>query len=294
VARISVKPGVKTHGEIDTNYSDRQRGVLLAVRLGLLWQAAFSVAMLGHYARHGSSMYLPQIASAWPYVHQHLLWIATFLAMVLRRRALATVLGVAAAFLAVVQVVTLAHAGGRITEVLTAIGVGSIGFVPVAVLLVLGQRVELERRLDWLVCFIAVGAMLAALPDGIDATQGGGMRVTSPRSAGVLTALRWSWIVSILLFAWRGWRSRIARLGALLTTGHLLLIEGLWLAAEVALRREFGLPGIAHPAPLGAGLAVLIVSLVLLAQLMATLVSENHTGQPPGTGFGRGGRWRLR
>jgi hypothetical protein len=80
--------------------------------------------------------------------------------MVLRRRALATVLGVAATFLAVVQVVTLDQAGGGAPEVLTAIAVGSIGFVPVALLIVLGRRLEAERRSDWLVCFIAVAAML--------------------------------------------------------------------------------------------------------------------------------------
>ena len=59
----------------------RESAATLAIRLGLLWQAAFSVAMLGHYVRHGSSFYLSNIAGAWPYVHQHLLWIGAFLAL---------------------------------------------------------------------------------------------------------------------------------------------------------------------------------------------------------------------
>lgn len=44
-------------------------GVGLAVMLGLLWQAAFSVAMLADYWRNDRSFYMPHVAGAWPYVH---------------------------------------------------------------------------------------------------------------------------------------------------------------------------------------------------------------------------------
>ena len=47
-------------------------GVGLAVMLGMLWQAAFSVAMLADYWRNDRSFYMPHVADAWPYVHQHL------------------------------------------------------------------------------------------------------------------------------------------------------------------------------------------------------------------------------
>ena len=216
----------------------------VAVRLGLLWQAAFSVAMLRHYLRHGSSFYLDNIAGAWPYVHQHLLWIGAFIAFSTGSRGLARALVGGGALLAVVQTVSLATGGAQTSEVLTATGVACFGVLPAIALLMPGVISARHRRADWLSAGFLVALVLVIFDDGVVQAASGGMSVRRSGLNGVLRALWAGWVACILILALSGRVHRHSRLAALASTGHLLVVQLVWLASDVVAQADLsGSPG---------------------------------------------------
>jgi hypothetical protein len=262
----------------------------VAVRLGLLWQAAFSVAMLMRYLRHGTSFYLPHIGGAWPYAHQHLLWIAALVALGLGGRRLGGVLAMAAAFLAGVQVVTLADSGGPVDAVLSAAGVACIGVLPaLALVLVPGARLALERRPDWLSSGVVAALLLSLCGDGVRVGQSSVLMVGPPQQTSVLRVTWLLWVGCILVLIWRGVHHHSWRLAALASTAHLLVVQVLWLASDAAIRsRMLGLPG--RP-PLEGVLrsAVLIAMLLAIHGSARARIAVPRVSRPLGRRH-RGGR----
>lgn len=247
----------------------------VAVRLGLLWQAAFSVAMLRHYVRHGSSFYLDNIAGAWPYVHQHLLWIGAFIALSTGSRGLARALAGGAALLAVVQIVSLASGGAQTSYVLTATGVSCFGFLPAIALLMPGVISVRHRRVDWLSAGFLVALVLVIFDDGVVQAASGGMSVRRSGLNGILQAIWAGWVACILALALLGRGHRPSRLAALASTGHLLVVQLVWLASDVVVQPD--LPG----SPGRTLLSLDSVSRVLmLAAILALLVLVPRPNPP--------------
>ena len=251
--------------------SRRESAATVAIRLGLLWQAAFSVAMLQHYVRHGSSFYVPDIAGAWPYVHQHLLWIGAFVALSIGQRGLARALAGGGTFLAVVQIVSAAHGGAPRDLVLTAGGVACIGILPAIALLVPAATSVLHRRLDWLISGLMAAAVAALLDDGVVELVSGGMRISPSELNGVVRGLWGGWVACILALAWQGRSDRRSRLVALASTGHLIVVELVWLASAVVVRLDAPDLGIPMTLPLAGllrvlGLAAMFVTVALLSR----------------------------
>jgi hypothetical protein len=247
----------------------RERAINVAVRLGLLWQAAFSVAMLRHYVRHGSSFYLSNIAGAWPYVHQHILWISAFVALCCGARPLARVLAAGGAFLAVVQIVSFAHGGGSANLVVTVGGVACFGVVPAIALLIPGATSAFRRRLDWLSSGLIVATVVSLFHDGVAELASGGMQIGPAQLNGVLRAVWVGWVACIVALAWRGRSDRFLRLAALLSAGHLLLVELAWLASDVAAFSDLpgGLP-LSRLLPFDSVSRVLFLAAILAAAFL--------------------------
>ncbi len=210
----------------------------VAVGLGLLWQAAFSVAMLRHYVGHGSSFYLDNIAGAWPYIHQHLLWIGAFIAFGAGSRGLARVLAGGGALLAVVQIVSLASGGAQQSEVLTACGVACFGVLPAIALLMPGVISARHRRIDWLSAGFLVALVLVIFDDGIVQATSGGMSVRRSGLNGVLQAIWAGWVACILALALFRRGHRPSRLAALASTGHLLVVQLVWLTSDMVVQPD--------------------------------------------------------
>lgn len=240
----------------------------LAVRLGLLWQAAFSVAMLRHYLEHGSSFYLPDIAGAWPYVHQHLLWIGAFIALSTGWRGLARALAGGGAFLAVVQIASFAQGGASANVLVSVGGVACFGVLPAIALLVPSATSAFRRRLDWLSSGLIVATLVSLFDDGVTQLASGGMQIGLPELNGVLRAVWMGWVACILALAWRGRRDRVSRLAALVSTGHLLVVELAWLASDVIAFSD--VPDLPLPTflPLGSVLRVLVLAAIFTAALV--------------------------
>lgn len=247
-----------------------------AVRLSLLWQAAFSVAMLVRYLRHGTSFYLPQIGGAWPYVYQHLLWIAAFVALGVGARRLGGTLAMAAAFLAAVQVVTLAYTGGPFDALLSAAGVACVGILPaLALVLVPGARLSLERRAVWLSSGAVAALLLSICSDGVRVGQSGVLMVGPPQQTSVLRVVWLLWVVCILVLIWRGADHHPSRLVALASTAHLLVVQVLWLGSDAAIRwRMLGSPAPSVP------LEGVLRSALLVALLLALSVGQGADRSP--------------
>lgn len=209
-------------------------GVGLAVMLGLLWQAAFSVAMLADYWRNGRSFYMPQIAGAWPYVHQHLAWIAVLVAAAFGRWAMARAFAVAAMALTVVSLASLLDSGGGAVFVLTAVGVASVGILPAVVVLQRGRRIRVAGMATvWLVAFALIGAALAVATADPPSRFGTAYLFSGPAAQGALYVLLWAWITVVAVVAIHGrHEARASRFAAALSAGHLLVVAGWWLAAE--------------------------------------------------------------
>lgn len=256
--------GMKTQDPSPTRAPDAS--ICIAIRLGLMWQAAFSVAMLAGYARHRSSTYLPDIAGAWPYVHQHVLWIAAFVALSLGFRRVAGVLAAGGTFLASAAVVSLAGGGHQSFAILAAIGVASVGVLPAIALIVRpGSRASLSRRLDLLSAGAIAAVILSVGDDGVRQLPNGGMSLAGgPHSSDVLQALWLLWVGCILVLAWHGRDHRSSRLAALATTMHLLVINLLWVAGDVAVLRDLaGVGGVRLGSVLrGVLLVTLLVALL--------------------------------
>jgi hypothetical protein len=265
--------------------SHRESAATLAIRLGFLWQAVFSVAMLRHYVRHGSSFYLSDIASAWPYVHQHLLWIGAFLALGLGQRGLARALAGGGAFLALVQVVSSAHGGASLSVVLTAGGVACFGVLPAIALLVPAATFVVHRRLDWLSSGLVAAAVVSLLDDGVAEMASGGMRIGPFGWNGVLGGVWVGWAACILAFAWQGRSDRRSRLAALASTGHLMVVELVWLASAVAVRLDTPHRGIPMHLPLTNLLRVLGLAAICI---IVSLLSWPALPSPPDATNSRG------
>lgn len=253
--------------------SGRKSAISLAVRLGLLWQAAFSVAMLQHYARHGSSFYLSNIAGAWPYVHQHLLWIGAFIALSAGWQALTRALAGGAAFLAVVQIVSFLHGGALWNDLVTAGGVACLGLLPAIALLVPDATFAFHRRLDWLGSGLIVVTLVSLFEDGVTELASGGMRVGSSELNGVLRAVWVGWVACIVVLAWRGRRDPVSRLAALISTGHLLVVELAWLASDVLAFSDVSGRPLPMLLPLGSLPRVLLLAAIFT---VALLLSGSH------------------
>jgi hypothetical protein len=266
----------------------RESAATLAIRLGLLWQAAFSVAMLGHYVRHGSSFYLSNIAGAWPYVHQHLLWIGAFLALSIGQRGLARALAGGGVFLAVVQIVSLAHGGSSLDVVLTAGAVACIGVLPAIALLVPAATSLVHRRLYWLSSGFMAAIVLSLLDDGVAEVVSGGMSIGPSELNGVVRGVWVGWVACILALAWQGRSDRRSRLAALASTGHLVVVELVWLMSAVVARLDA--PDLAVPLllPLGSllrvlGLAVIFMTVALLSRAeVPSLPEAPYSRRAPG------------
>lgn len=267
---MTMTPPPPSHG--------REPAISLAIRLGLLWQAAFSVAMLLHYVRHGSSFYLPDIAGAWPYVHQHVLWIGAFVALGMGSRRLARALSGGAALLAVVQIVSLAAGGASTSEVLAAAGVACFGLLPAIALLLPGVASAFHRRLDWLASGIIAATVVALFDDGIAELASGGMRIGLSESNGVVRAVWVGWVACILALAWQGRSDRPSRLAAIVSTGHLAVAELVWLASDTVAQLDGPeLPGRTR-VPLDSVTHVLVLAAVFAAALLLT-----RSGAPSST-----------
>jgi hypothetical protein len=225
-----------------TTTSRSHTAIGVAIRLGLLWQAALSVAMLRHYARHGTSFYLTNIAGAWPYVHQHALWIGAFVALCLGWRPLALILAAGGCFLALVQVISLATSGGPSDEVFTAVGVAGIGVLPAIALLMPAFRSAAQLRPDWLASAAIVALVLSFCSDGVSALPSGVLRMRTPQAGGLLSALWLGWLACLLLLARKGNRHPVARRAALASACHLFAVQLVWLAGDVVSRA--GIPGL--------------------------------------------------
>lgn len=276
----------------------RDSAISLAIRLGLLWQAAFSVAMLRHYLVHGSSFYLDNIAGAWPYVHQHLLWIGAFIGLSTGRRGIARALAGGAAFLAVVQVVSFAHGGAMTSEVLNAGGVACFGVLPAIALLMPGVQSAFHRRLDWLSSGLMVAIVLALFDDGVlppggmrtGVVQSGGVWMGVSELNGVVRAVWVGWVACILALAWHGRGDRRSRLAALASTGHLLVVQLVWFWSDMVALLDIpdSLPR--PPLPVASVLRVVLLATVLVA--LAAMVGHPAKGRTGGTarGYGMGPR----
>ena len=246
----------------------REPAISLAIRLGLFWQAAFSAAMLRHYVRHGGSFYLTNIAGAWPYVPQHLLWIGAFVALSFGQRGLARALAGGGASLAIVQIVSLAVAGASTSEVLTATGMACFGLLPAIALLVPGATSGFHRRLQLLSSGLVVATVVSLFDDGVAELASGGMRIGLSELNGVVRAVWVGWVVCILALAWQGRGDRRSRLAALASTGHLVVVELVWLASDVVARLDVpGLP-VRTLVPLGSLPRVLLLAAILTAVMM--------------------------
>ena len=66
----------------------------------------------------------------------------------------------------------------------------------------------------------------------------GGMRIGPAGLNGVVSAVWLGWVACIPALAWRGRCERVCRLAELASTGHLLVVQLLWLVGEVVARLD--------------------------------------------------------
>jgi len=171
-------------------------GLRLAALVGLCLQAAFSVAMVGHYIRDGMLFYLPH--NAWSTAAHGALagiWLLAFGVLVAGRARLALIPAIIGSAGSVILLATNFH--GRLgahapLEVLLAVQMTLLGLVPTLALVVASARrpsTATRRSPMWSVALVALTAAFSVLGTGVRVGPGGGRQLTFASSGGLVTFL---------------------------------------------------------------------------------------------------------
>lgn len=202
-----VSAGIRVRGKLATQGRASVaviEGMRMAALVGLCVQAAFSVAMVAHYARDGVLFYL--VDSGWSTAaHGRLaaLWVVAFVLVVAGRPRLAiipSVMGSAGSLILFIGNFRGGNFGLAASPViLIAVQMTLLGLVPTLALMVActrAPRTGNRRSLLWLAALPALTAMFSFLDTGASSRG-----LSFPPSGNLVSVLFWVWVAALVVTA---------------------------------------------------------------------------------------------
>ncbi len=202
-----LQAGLRARGHLATEgraSSAVIEGMRVAALVGLCVQAAFSVAMVSHYARDGMLFYEPTVA--WSTAAIGVLagiWVVAFIVLLAGWARLAVAPALVGSAGSVILLVSSIHGAPTLPSVvLIAVEMTLLGLVPTLALVAASTRPSPTpgpRSLLWLVALAGLTAVFSGLGTGVRTNPGGGHQLSFPPSGGLVGFLVWACLAALVV-----------------------------------------------------------------------------------------------